>query len=192
MDACGYNATTPDFQAIDIFNHFTETKSLGAARLQSICDNWLTTSIAKEFAIESIKVVEVESKIEFIFATNFTHTVEDREEYFFPMDELLLYIADHAVGSDDQKAAFKKAIVAKRRAGGPDVYRRFMVNLGPKLPLFLVCKNPQCAFPMMTQFCAHKCETFKWGPVEVECVRCHARHHYDQGDLQFRPDLCGG
>jgi hypothetical protein len=113
------------------------------------------------------------------------HKVEDGEQYHFPMDDLLVYLADRGIESETCREHVKAQIIAKRQQVGPDVYQRFQVNLGPELPLFLTCKNDRCKLLLMTQLKGRKCEKAIWGPENVECPGCHCVYEYNQDDLHF-------
>ena len=172
----------------EVLEVFPEIRALGEARLQQICNEWLETPIAKEFAVSSVNVRTKHSKLRLTFRCDVTHKVQDREEYWFPMDKLLFYIADRGVQSEVDRKRVKARIVSARQRGGPEVYQRFVVNLGPELPLFLTCKNPECRNLMMTQFRGRKCERAIWGPSPVKCPRCQGEYEYDQDDLHFGPN----
>jgi hypothetical protein len=183
----GYDVTM-NGPALPIFELFPEIKQLGAEKLQSLCNAWLPTPVAKEFALTMLQVVTVDDKLSLAFDFGLTHDVQDGESYYFPTDELLLFIADNAGLTPAVKAELVRKIIAGRRAGGPDVYRRFVIHPGPKLPLFITCKNSECLNVMQTQFTAYRNEkTTDMEPEEIECPRCRHKFTLSAGDFHFEP-----
>ena len=177
--------STDEVRGPEVFEAFPDIKALGKERLQALCDEWLGKPTAKEFAVAELFVMEEHGKLTMSFRVEVTHKLKDREEYHFPMDSLLNYIADHGIESEADREQVKADIVSKRQEVGSDVYQRFLTDLGPELAVFLTCKNPSCQDLMMTQFKGRKCETVTWGPEQVECPCCHEIYEYDQDDMHF-------
>lgn len=136
---------------LPILQLFPEIERLGQPRLQEICNRWLQTPIAKEFAVTEL-LVEDDGQLWLSFQCKMTHRIQSGEEYYFPMDELLTFIVDQGVAESEQESA--KARIRNARKNGPDVYRKFRINPGPKLPLFVTC--PHCGNVLQTQFLAYR------------------------------------
>lgn len=100
---------------LSVFVGFPEIELLGQAAIQQLCDSWLSTVIAKEFAVSSLEVTD---NLSLLPQFQFTHTIENREAYQFPVDRLLFFIADNGVADAAERETLKARITAARRAGG--------------------------------------------------------------------------
>jgi hypothetical protein len=174
-----------DQNGLEVFEAFPEIAELGESRINELCQAFLQTPVAKEFAVSALRAFENNGSLLMTFSVDLPHAIRDGENYFFPIDQLLRYIADQGV--DPEKRSRLKDRISNIRKHYPNVFRRFKINPGPKLPLFLSCKNALCGCVMMTQFRAYRSERGQWGPSSVECPRCHSLYEYDQNDLHFEP-----
>ena len=166
-----------------VIEAFPEIQRLGQATIQRLCDAWIMTPLAREFAVSKLVV---DDKLRLTFQFQVTHKVQDGEALYFPTDELLLYIVDNGFSGDVERDTVKRRIVAARERGGPDVFRRLKVQAGPKLPQFLTCKK--CGNVMQTQVTAFRSEKSRFEPEEIECPRCHHVFTIDGRELHFEPD----
>ncbi len=173
---------------IPILNLFAEIKSLGHERLQELCNQFVQTPIAREFAISELFIAESDGKLTLIPSFSLTHSLQDREAIYLPTDQLLYFIVDNGITDEQLRLNLKHRIQGARQTVGPDVYRRFAANRGEKLPLFLTCKNPACGNLMQTQLTAYRCETSEWNLEPILCPRCHQIYRCDGSDLHFGPN----
>jgi hypothetical protein len=189
--------TTPDdwteqikmTKGMPVLNEFPEIKALGERRLQELCDDFRSTYVAKEFAIVKLFVQTIEGDLSLDFTCELTHEFKPGEEYYFPMDELLRFIADHGIDNETERESTKARIQSARQRGGPEVYRRFRLNPGPRLPLFLTCKNPDCQNVMQTQLRAYRCERVEMEYIEpITCPHCKQESQFTDKDLHFGLD----
>lgn len=171
-----------------IFDAYPEFKRLGQDKLQALCDRWMCSPIAREFAVSKVTVELANGRLCFSPEMKMTHAVENGEAYYFPTDELLFYVAGNAIDDSAERDLVKSRIVANRQRCGPEVYRRFILRPGPKLPIFITCKNPDCRNVMITQLTAYRCERQEWDLEPIECLRCHQSFKYDGSDFHFGPN----
>ncbi|MGV3608929.1 MAG: hypothetical protein ACO1RA_21170 [Planctomycetaceae bacterium] len=172
-------------KGVRVFEVFPEFKALGAAKLQSLCDKWRVTPLAREFAVASLTVDVIDGSFLLSFVLELNHNFSGGDEYHFPMDELLFYVADNGVADRGQRESLKKRIKTVRRAA-PDVYRRFILQPGPKLPLFVTCKN--CGNLMQTNMEAYRVEQIRFEPESIVCPRCKQSFVSDGSDFHFGPN----
>jgi predicted RNA-binding Zn-ribbon protein involved in translation (DUF1610 family) len=171
-----------DNSGLEIFNVFPEIARLGKRALQDLCDSWLSTAIAREFAVSSLSV---DDDLSLYPQFQFTHKIKPGEAYHFPMDRLLFFIADNGIVDVAERETVKRRIIAAREAG-PDVFTKLKINPGPKRPLFLTC--PNCGNVMQTQYTAYRCEQIRFDREEIECPRCHRPFPTDGSELHFEPE----
>jgi hypothetical protein len=171
-----------------VFDVYTEFKRLGQNKLQELCDSWVSSPLAREFAVSKLTVETVSGRLCLSPQMKMTHTVRNGEAYYFPTDELLLYVADKTIDDLAERDAVKARVVANRQRCGPDVYRRFILQPGPKLPIFITCKNPNCRNVIVTQLTAYRCEQQEWDLEPIECPRCKQSFKYDGSDFHFGPN----
>jgi predicted RNA-binding Zn-ribbon protein involved in translation (DUF1610 family) len=165
-----------------IFDTFPEIKRLGKSAVQRLCDAWLATPLAREFAVSTLTV---DDNLLLSFECQLTHRFQDGEAYYFPVDRLLHYIADNGVSDSAEREKVERRIASAREQGGPDVFRRFKIHTGPKLPLFVTCEN--CGNVMQTQWSAYRCEKVRIENGEVECTKCGHVFPIDGSELHFEP-----
>jgi hypothetical protein len=115
-----------------VFDDYPEFKRLGQDTLQELCDRWISSPLAREFAVSKVAVESVNGRLGFSPVMKMTHAVENGEAYYFPTDELLFYVADNGIDDPSERDAVKAKVVANRKRYGPDVYRRFVLKPGPK------------------------------------------------------------
>jgi predicted RNA-binding Zn-ribbon protein involved in translation (DUF1610 family) len=168
--------------ALAIFRVFPEIERLGRPTLQRLCDSWLSTPIAKEFAVSSL---DVDEKLLLRFQCQLTHKVIEGEAYYFPIDRLLFFIADNGISDVAEREAVKRRITAARGHAGPDEFSRFKINPGPKRSLFLTC--PHCGDVMQTQYMAYRSQPIRFDREEIECPECHRVYTTDGSELHFEP-----
>jgi hypothetical protein len=176
-------------QGMPVLNTFPAIKQLGEQRLQELCDEFRSGYVARAFAISRLDLRTTGGELSLDFACELTHAVKPNEAYCFPMDELLRFIADNGIADESKREDTKARIRNARERGGPEVYRQFRINPGPKLPLFLTCKTPTCGNMMMTQLTAYRCERQEWDSIDpITCPRCQQTHTYTDADLHFGPN----
>lgn len=176
-------------KGLPVFNVFPEIKHLGEQRLQQLCDRFGESYVGREFAISQLEVADENGELQLTFECHLTHEIKAGEDYHFPMDELLRFIADNGIADESKRETGKQRIQSARQKGGPDVYRRFKLNPGPKLPLFLTCKNPTCGNVMKTQLTAYRCERQEWEYIEpITCPRCNRESQFTDQALHFGPN----
>jgi hypothetical protein len=78
-----------DSPTMPMFSNMPETASLAPGELQGICDAWVATPTAREFAVTQIVVYP---DLSHSFSLNLTHAVQASEEYFFPIDDFLSHV----------------------------------------------------------------------------------------------------
>ena len=167
-----------------VFELYPELKALGRERLLELCDAWISAPIAREAAVSMLLVGADGEVMTLDLGFTMTHQVHDGEEFMFPMDALLHFIVDRAIDSPADREQLKRDI-ARDRARDPDTFRRFRLNLGPKLLLNVVCKHPPCQSVIGTGLSAYKSQSLSWGPAELACPVCGESARYDQTDLFF-------
>jgi len=167
---------------IAVFEVFPEIQRLEKTTIQRLCDEWRATPVAKEFAITKLSV---DDRLLLKFECQFTHELQSGEAYYFPIDRLLLYIADYGLSDPGERETAKQRILTAREHGGPDVFRQFKIQLGPKLPLFITCTK--CGNIMQTQWYTFRCETVEIEGGEVECTNCRHVFPIDGSELHLEP-----
>lgn len=170
-----------------VLQAFPELEQLGQAKLQRLSDDWIATAIAREFAVSALEVHEEANKLLLPFEAQVTYRVQNHDDYYFPMDELLTFIAEHGIANLEMKDAAKARIRRARQDGGPDVFRRFKVYMGPKLPLFVTCQNAACGEVLQTPFSAYRAEKLQFDAEEIECPACRTSFVIDGDALHFEP-----
>jgi uncharacterized protein YbaR (Trm112 family) len=170
-----------------IFEVFPEIKAIGQNILQQLCTEWLKTAVAQEFGVSDLKVVEVDGKLALYPSFCMTHNLQEKEEIYLPTERLLYYIADHGIQDNVVKTKVKSLIAVKTKKH-PNVYRKFIVNLGEKKPLFLTCKTLGCGNIMQTQYEAYKSQTLTIKNGRFTCPRCKQTHSIEDGDLWYQHD----
>ncbi len=176
-------------RGMPVLKVFPEIKALGKHRLQELCDAFRVTYVAREFAITKLNVQTIDGDLSLDFMCELTHTFKLDEEYYFPMDELLYFIADHGIEDEAKRESVKSRIQLARQKVGPDTYRRFTLKPGPKLPLFLTCKNSTCQNLMQTQLTAYRCERVEMEYIEpIACPRCGQESQFTDKDFHFGPN----
>jgi|GEM_PF-5988534 len=174
----------PVERRLKVLQVFPEIEALGKAAIQRICDDWLQTPLAKEFAVSMLEVDEVDQRLLLSFQCKLTHTIRRGEEYYFPMDELLTFIVEKGVADNERDLAKERIQNARQRS--PDVYRKFRIDSGPKLPLFITCKH--CDKVLQTQFFAYRNEVISFEPEEIECPACNKIFTIDGTELHFESE----
>jgi hypothetical protein len=169
-------------EQVNVFHSFPEIAAIGRAALQALCDTWKQTPIAREFAVTELTVTEA---LDLDFVCQMNHQVQNGEAYYFPMDELLFFIAEHGEFDLIDRERLRARIVRAREAG-PDVFRRFRVRLGERLPLFVTC--PGCHNTMQTQLSAHRNETIEMYKEVLHCIRGHQPFQITGSDFHFGPN----
>ena len=124
----------PAKRGLDVLEAFPDLKLLGIDALQELSNSWLKTATAREFAVTEVLLVDDAEKLLLSFRVDLNHDVRDHECYHFPMDDLLLYLANHGLDPVETRDRVRREIATKRQQAGPDVYQTFRANLGPELP----------------------------------------------------------
>ena len=172
---------------MEVIEWFPDLKSIGRQRLQELADRWVLTPKPRECAVSHVTVSERDSKLQIDFGVKFTHNVKDGEDYHFPMDDLIVYLAEHGIRNGKKREKVIERIYAARAKSGPKVFQRFHVRPGPAFPLFLKCKTPGCPMVLKTQLSKRKADVLTWEGA-AECPHCEQAHPYNQDDLHFRPN----
>jgi hypothetical protein len=171
-----------DKSGLAVFEVFPEIERLGEATLQRLCDDWKATAIAKEFAVSYLAV---DDKLRLYFQCELNHELQNGEVYYFPIDRLLIYIAENGISDVNERETAKLRISAARERGGPDVFSRFKLNPGSKMPLFITCSN--CSEVLQTQYTAYRCQKIRFEREEIECPVCHKLISTNGSEFHFEP-----
>jgi len=175
---------------LSILDTFPELTALGRDRVQELSNQWVLTPKAKEFAVTEVFIAAKGAKLVLGFSVTVSHDYSEGEDYFFPMDDLLGFIIKHGIASEEQRGTLQTRLRQARLRGGRDVFQRFRIaNVGPKLALFLECKNPECKRPLRTQYRKHERDVIREWKATVDCPRCGKTYDYNQKDVHFRPEL---
>lgn len=114
-----FRLTSPKF---NLLGAYLELRQLGRTRLQSLCNEWLATSEALDAKVLTITI-----------ANDFTVTFQAAigrnlgQEYHFPADGLLCFLVEQGIESTPMKESLLTRIAAHRKAGGVEVYQRFLL-----------------------------------------------------------------
>ena len=105
--------------ALNVFGDFPELTAIGREALQTHCDAWLRTSVARQSRIKEVTIGQQGSTL-FIANVGMESPpdVQAGEILYFPLDYLLNYLIEHGAPSDAQDR-LKAIVVIKRFSGGP-------------------------------------------------------------------------
>lgn len=166
---------------LDLFDGLPELRAIGLPQVLVYVQEWIKTPLAREFSVMAIDVSE-----DFRFSPNIglTHETEDGETVVVPFDEMLHYIVDRHFEDADQRQSLHERIHQRRREQG-ESGRIYTADLGPRYPLYLVCKNSGCQNLMQTQFTAHVGQQLGKDSANVTCPRCQHTYLYSTDELSF-------
>jgi len=104
-------------KGLEVFNHFSAIKELGVTVLQSLCDDWKLTPMAQECGVKSMHVFQHGDEVLLDFRIELTHQIQDGDETHFPVDDLLMYLADNGIAELRKTQGRSRVIAGKPRDG---------------------------------------------------------------------------
>jgi len=164
---------------MDVFRCYPEICALGQRRLQELCDEWVSTPVAKEFMVGAVRV-GADLRIKCDVAVS--HSVENGEIFHFPVDDLLRFVTINGLEGAELRAKVLGEISARRKTAGPRAYQRFRLKAQP---LFVTCKNPTCDNVMQHNVPVGSRMTNL--PVRAQCPRCEQIYEYHEQDFRLEP-----
>ena len=82
---------------LKVLSLFPHLRKLGVPYLHNLCQSWLSTPIAEEFGVTDLSVESADDGRPLLsFSITLRHHVRNHEEYYFPMDEILLFLVNEA------------------------------------------------------------------------------------------------
>ena len=157
-----------------------ELQAMGVARLQALCDQWIRTPQAKEFAVEKVSVSVLNGEIVGGWLIRTDATYEAGEVVRFPADHLLLFLVEHGIESNQERACISERI-RRGFAVYPKVLREYVIKPGSNLPLLLRCKK--CGQIMKTDISKRPWEVVKPWNGSYRCLACGGTADYTHKDF---------
>lgn len=212
MTLHGWSKTAPDFSAVgmwnrkpvtlwqsgpmaanppwrsgsmDVFADFPELAAIGLEGLQTHCNEWLKTSIARQSRTKLLTIGQDGSKLIISnLAMECPPDIQGGETLYFPFDHLLNFLIER-IAPPDQQQRLKATVAAKRFNGGLAPYQHFVV--APKMPLGLKCKNPACGELLQTQLLGYHGQPFITDIEPAICPKCGVSSSYEAKDFFVLP-----
>jgi hypothetical protein len=149
---------------VDILCLLPDVATIGRAKLQGYCDEWLRRPIAREFGCSDLIVGS--DLLLTIVADSERAEFTDSDQVFLPMDELLGYIIDQHFTDADKRLGLHAEVreIRKRLAESCGEYKLTMGRVGL---LWLKCKNPACDVSLETSQRAVEGHTITCPPFSV-------------------------
>lgn len=166
---------------VDILLLLPDVATIGQAKLQVFCDQWLRRPLAHEYGISQL-AVGGDLKLTVNLDPSRAEFVGDR--VFFPVDELLGYIIDEQFQDADKRRQLHDQ-VRELKQRWHQLGRDYEATVGRVGNLYLTCKNPVCGAMLETTLRATEGQVIEGPPCEVTCPACGHTNTYDGSDLKL-------
>lgn len=159
-----------------------DVATIGQAKLQVYCDQWLQRPLARGYGIAQLSV---DCELLLTVNVNPSHAAFVDNRVFFPVDELLGYIIDEQFQDADKRRQLHDQ-VRDLRQRWDELGREYEVTVGRVGNLYLTCKNPGCGALLETTLQAAEGQVIKGPPCDVTCPVCGHTDTYSGNDLNLR------
>jgi hypothetical protein len=167
---------------IDILRRLPDVATIGRAKLQDYCNQWLERPIAHEFGISHL-IVGADLMITVNLDLGRIEVADKR--VFIPICELLDYVIDRHF-HDPAKRRELHAEARDIRKRWREVGYQYEAMVGRVGNLWLKCKNPDCDASMETVQQAVEGQNIHYPPCQATCPVCGHTYWYDGSDLHLR------
>ena len=165
---------------IDILLRLPDVATIGRAKLQDYCDQWLERPIAQEFGISHV-IVGSDLLLTVNLDAGRVEFVGNRA--FIPICELLDYIIDEHFHDTAKRRDLLAASRDFRKRWG-EVGYQYEAMAGRVGNLWLKCKNPKCDVSFETHQQAVEGQVISCPPCNLACPVCGHADTYDGSDLK--------